>query len=194
MHYKKLADSIAKSNTSSSEVIEKTECGYERHYLQLEANGAIQGFACLNYDHTNLGGHRCFIRHLSTINPEHLAQALNDVVLYIKREIPCDHIRVEIYHIKDEVTGQTKVDPLVKAVYTEKQFKWKTLKNDPITGKRAQIMQYNFSQPCIRQEPFSIKLALVFGLQDSQIERKEIPDKVCIEAPICELSLGVNNL
>lgn len=86
------------------------------------------------------------------------------------------------------------MDPLVKAVYTEKQFRWKTLKNDPITGKRAQIMQYNFSEPCNRQEPFSIKLALVFGLQDSQIEKKDIRDKVCIEAPICELSLGVNNL
>ena len=86
------------------------------------------------------------------------------------------------------------MDPLVKAVYTEKQFRWKTLKNDPLTGKRAQIMQYNFIEPCIRQEPFSIKLALVFGLKNSKIARREISANACIEAPICELSLGVNSL
>jgi hypothetical protein len=28
--------------------------------------------ACLNYDASNLGGHRCYIRHLSTIHAKHL--------------------------------------------------------------------------------------------------------------------------
>lgn len=66
--------------------------------------------------------------------------ALNAVVEYIWREVPCDHIRVEIYHVLDLITGQTKVNPLLKEVYTEKRFRWKTLTNDPVTGKRAQVM------------------------------------------------------
>lgn len=31
----------------------------------------------------------------------------------------------------------------MKAAFTKAGFKWKTLTNDPVTGKRAQIMQLN---------------------------------------------------
>ena len=88
--YEKLPDSIAKSNASASDVLKKTENGYERHYLQLVANNKVLGLACLNYDQTNLGGHRCYIRHLSTIDPSHLVKALDAVVEYVWREVPCD--------------------------------------------------------------------------------------------------------
>lgn len=107
--------------------------------------------------------------------------------------MPCDHIRVEIFHIQDEATGQTKVDPHVKAVYTEKKFRWKTLTNDPATGKRAQIMQYNNTEACKRQEPFTIKLALVFSVDDNPIIKATKADKLQIIAPISEMSLGVND-
>lgn len=62
----------------------------------------MYGLACLNYDATYLGGHRCYIRHLSTISTAHFKQALEAVVDYIWKEILCDDIRVEIYHIKDD--------------------------------------------------------------------------------------------
>lgn len=102
----RLPESIGKSNASASDVLKKTENGYERHYLQLVANDdKVYGHACLNYDHTNSGGHRCYIRHLSTFDPLHLSKGLDAVVEYIWREMLCDHIRVEIYHIKDQATG-----------------------------------------------------------------------------------------
>ena len=101
-----------------------------------------------------MGGHRCFIRHLSTIDPDHMAQALELVVDFIWKNLPCENIRVEIYHIKDEGTGQIKADPHIKAVYAAKRFRWKTLTNDPTTGKRAQIMQLNNTDKITRNEPF----------------------------------------
>lgn len=86
--------------------------------------------------------------------------ALNSVLDYISLNVPCDNVRVEVYHIKDEATNLTKADPYVKTVYTTKKFRWKTLSNDPVTGKRAQIMQWNSPNPVERREPFAVKIAL----------------------------------
>jgi hypothetical protein len=36
-----------------------------------------------------------------------------------------------------------QADPDVKNAFTKVGFKWKTLSNDPVTGKRAQVMQLN---------------------------------------------------
>ena len=89
-------------------------------------NEKVYGIATLNYDQTMLGGHRCYIRHLSTIVPDHLGKALDSIVDYIWRNVACDHIRVELNHSVDQ-TGALKVDNHVKSVYGNKGFKWKTL-------------------------------------------------------------------
>lgn len=73
--------------------------------MNLVHDGKVYGLACFNYDHSNLGGHRGYIRHLSTMEPKHMEIALDAVVDYIWRHMPCDNIRVEIYHIKDTATG-----------------------------------------------------------------------------------------
>ena len=81
---------------------------------------------------------------------------------YIWQEIPCDNIRVELYHFKDDETGKINVDNDVKLAYAGKGFRWKTLTNDPATGKRAQIMELknpNGNQTNI-EEPYCVKLAL----------------------------------
>jgi hypothetical protein len=55
-----------------------------------------------------------------------------------------------------------KVDNFVKTVYTNKGFRWKTLINDPITGKRAQILQLVTPASDVkRKEPITIKAALL---------------------------------
>lgn len=120
----------------------------------LVANEKVYGIAILNYDQTALASHRCYIRCLCTVVPQHLSKALEQVVDYIWQKLNCDHIRVEINHFVDS-SGQLKVDNHVKKVYTSKGFKWKTLQNDP-NGKRAQVMQLNNPNPnsVTRQEPF----------------------------------------
>ena len=50
------------------------------------------------------------------------------------------HIRIELYHQLDEPTGKMQADPDVKNALTKVGFKWKILTNDPVTGKRAQVM------------------------------------------------------
>jgi hypothetical protein len=49
----------------------------------------------------------------------------------------CSNIRVEIFHIKEEASGQLKVDADIKNAYASAGFKWKTLTNNPDTGKRS---------------------------------------------------------
>ena len=98
------------------------------------------------------------------------------MVEHIWRTVYITHIRVELYHISDE-TGKMQADPDVKNAFTKVGFKWKTLSNDPSTGKRAQIMQLNrfpntpAYEPKIRQieagnEPVTIKAGLVLSLSN----------------------------
>lgn len=64
----------------------------------------------------------------------------------------------------------------MKAAFTKAGFKWKTLTNDPITGKRAQIMQLNRTTTAPQyegikhrfveaaREPVTIKAGMVMEL------------------------------
>lgn len=81
-----------------------------------------------------------YIRHFSTLRDELLEEALGLVVAYIWEKAPCDHVRVEINHIKDAESGKMAAEPAFKAAYAKFGFRWKTLTNDPETGRRAQIM------------------------------------------------------
>ena len=136
-YYARIPNAMAKSNHECDIAVNKTEDGYLRHYFHIVVGDVVHGLACLNYDHTLLGGHRVYIRHLSTIMSGELSQALDLVCDFIWQEIPCDNIRVELYHFKDDETGKINVDNDIKSAYAGKGFRWKTLTNDPATGKRA---------------------------------------------------------
>ena len=100
-----------------------------------------------------------------------LQKATEQVVDYIWRNVHCMHIRIELYHQLDEPTGKLQADPDVKNALTKVGFKWKTLSNDPVTGKRAQIMQLNkpAAAPALEkgragEEPVTIKAGLVMTI------------------------------
>ena len=67
----------------------------------------------------------------------------------------------------------------MKSAYTQCGFKWKTLTNDPVTGKRAQIMQVNklATAPAFEntrhldlgKEPITIKAGLVMGYGSNKV-------------------------
>jgi len=86
------------------------EDGYERHYLKIVAyhndKKMAHGLACVNYDQTLPNGHRAFIRHVSVIRNELFPQALKLVIDFTWRRIYCDHIRIELFHIKDPESGK----------------------------------------------------------------------------------------
>lgn len=117
-YYARIKHAMAKSNHECDMAVNKTEDGYLRHYFHIVVGDMIHGLACLNYDHTLLGGHRVYIRHLSTIMSNELPHALDLVCDFIWREIPCDNIRVELYHFKDHETGKINVDNDIKSAYT----------------------------------------------------------------------------
>ena len=165
--YALLDEPIAKSNNPPTQVFQKTENDYDRHYVAITFEEKIHGIACIGYDQSLLGGHRCYIRHFSTMIADQLEKALSAVVEFVFSNITCDHIRVEINHFKDN-SGNLKVDNSVKSAFTTLGFRWKTLNNDPLTGKRSQVMQLDNPKGKIeRQEPFMVKTALVLSLNDS---------------------------
>lgn len=122
----------------------KMEDGYERHYIKIvsyaDGRKMGNGFACFNVDYTAPAQQRVFIRHISTIKPKQMDAAFAAVLSFIWRNIQCDNIRFELFHIKDE-SGVLKADIKFKEVLQKAGFKWKNLCNDPSTGKRSQIMQ-----------------------------------------------------
>eukprot|EP00347_Sterkiella_histriomuscorum_P021246 403334687 len=159
-------------------LVQKQDNGYERHYLKLinEKTNQQEGIAIFNIDHTMQNEQRAFIRHVSTKNFSYLQQALTQVMDYIWKYVDCSNIRVEIYHQKDEASGKIQADPDIKNAFTKCGFKWKTLSNDPVTGKRAQVMQANrppngiaFDQAHRNiksgQEPITIKAGMIMKLE-----------------------------
>lgn len=150
---------------------------------------------------------------MTVIRVELFRQALELIVDFIWRRINCDHVRVELNHIKDK-DGKLAADPFIKKVFSESGFRWKTLQNDPKTGKRAQIMQLNkpttgekfealpkFENPRklkLGAEPITIKSAILIGLGSSLIRSptktlrqstRSLENKEhAIEAPVSILS------
>lgn len=61
----------------------------------------------------------------------------------------------------------------MKAAVSKFGFRWKTLSNDPVSGKRAQIMQASRQDKIERPEPFSVKLACVLSLSGEEIAKND---------------------
>lgn len=140
----KIQTRVAHSFYDYEQLVEKQNHGYERHFIKLTAPGnkEIQGVALFNIDHTAAGEYRGYIRHLSTVDISKMQRAVEQVVEFMWKTVYCQHIRVELYHLKEE-DGKMQADPDVKNAFAKCGFKWKTLTNDPHTGKRAQVMQLN---------------------------------------------------
>jgi len=62
--------------------------------------------AIFNIDHTAQGEYRAFIRHISTVDITKMQQAIEQVTEFIWRTVHCTHIRIELYHLKDEASGK----------------------------------------------------------------------------------------
>ena len=140
----KLTPEMKESFYDNLTLHKKMEEGYERHYMKIIAfhkgKKMAHGLACVNVDQTCSAGHRAFIRHVSVIRNELFPNALKLVTNFIWRRIHCDHIRVELFHLKD-AEGKMAADPVIKKALADSKFRWKNLSNDPITGKRSQIME-----------------------------------------------------
>lgn len=155
------------------------EEGYERHYLKIVAyhdgKKMAHGLACINVDQSLQSGHRAFIRHVSVIRNELFPQALKLVTDFVWRRIYCDHIRLELFHFKNEETGRMAADDAIKKSLAELKYKWKNMINDG-SGKRSQIMELkkptgeaaadlpSFENPRqlqLGQEPVTIKSGVI---------------------------------
>jgi len=81
------------------------EDGYERHYIKIvsfkDGEKRGNGLVCFNVDYTAPSMQRVFIRHISTIKAKQMDNALEVVIDYIWKNLPCDNIRFELFHIKD---------------------------------------------------------------------------------------------
>jgi hypothetical protein len=178
---KKIEKRVADSFYDCDQLLAKQANGYERHYIKLMLAGSKepQGLAVFNVDHTTQGEFRGYIRHLSTVDVTKLQKAAELVINFIWKTVYCQHIRLELFH-KQDSAGKFQADPDVKNAFSKLGFKWKTLSNDPHTGKRAQIMQlsrpitapgfdkkYRKMEPGV--EPLTIKAAFIIGLHSGPV-------------------------
>ena len=151
--------------------------GYEGHYLKFEKKGATAGMLLVNMDHSCQSEFRAYIRHISVTDKNDFNDALKCAVDYIWQQMYAETIRIDLYHFKDEESGTLKANQEIKDSLgmQKKGFKWKTMLNDPATGKRYQIMQMNKPKDLlvittndrkltIKQEPITLKAAQVFRL------------------------------
>jgi hypothetical protein len=158
--------------------------GYEGHYIKFVKENdpnSMEGLALINVDHTCVADLRAYIRHISSVDPANFKDILMETIDFIWEKLNPDTIRLDIYHFRDKNAPQSsmRADPDIKAAIAmeKKGFKWKTLINDPETGKRYQIMQLNKpkdAQPNnyiennrkmkLRQEPLSIKAGMLLRI------------------------------
>ena len=118
--------------------------------------------------------YRAYIRHLSVKKKSRFEEALQLVLQHLWTSIPCDTIRIDLYHF-DQPNGQQAADADIKAMLqmNKKGFKWKTLLNDPSTNVRYQIMQmmrpidYKFDLSTMvinKREPLFVKAAQLYQM------------------------------
>ena len=151
--------------------------GYEGHYLKFQKKGETAGILLVNMDHSCQTEFRAYIRHISVVDKNDFDEALKAAVEFIWHQMYAETIRIDLYHFKDEESGklQANQDIKVSLGMEKKGFKWKTMLNDPATGKRYQIMQMNKPKDLeidtkndrrltVKQEPITLKAALVLRL------------------------------
>lgn len=176
-----LTPAMRGSNHDIKTLLKLMESGYERHYLKIVAfhNDVkkAHGLACVNVDQTFAGGHRAFIRHVSTIRPEMISQAVGLVQDFVWKRIYCDHIRIEQLHMReDPETEKITANAQFKKALTTNKFRWKSLINAD-GGKRYAISEIkrpaagpDFENPRgfqqIGQEPVTFKMGVVMQLTD----------------------------
>lgn len=128
------------------------EGGCHQQFLRLANGGAPSeevrdtiGLACINIDHTCLTERRAYIRHLSTVDLSKFEEALQLVLKHAWTVLKAGTVRVDLHHFQDtsKPDQDMQADKEIKAILgmNRRGFKWKTLINDPSTGKRYQIMQ-----------------------------------------------------
>lgn len=117
--------------------------GYEAHYLALKKGRDLLGLVLINMDHTYQNDFRAYLRHISVKNLDNFGLLLKLAVQFIWDNLHADTIRVDLYHYSEEEGSTLKASTFIKEALSmqKKGFKWKSIMNDPDSGKRFQIMQ-----------------------------------------------------
>ena len=118
-------------------MLQKMSNGYSSHYMKLMAGSEMKGVVCFNVDHTCQTELRAYIRHITVKDQNDFVAALKVVIEFIWSQLNAATIRVDLYHFTD-ADGKLQANPDIKEALSMKRqgFKWKTLINDPETGKR----------------------------------------------------------
>jgi len=89
-------------------------------------------------DHKYMNDFRSYIRHISVKDSANFTLLLKLTLDFIWENLHSDTIRIDLYHYMDSETGNLKASTMIKDALSmqKKGFKWKSIMNDPDTGKR----------------------------------------------------------
>lgn len=132
---KDMRESFADSELSQKQMSN----GYEQHYLAFKrGENQMLGLVLINMDHTYQTDFRAYIRHISTKVKDQFPLLLQLTVDFIWENLHSDTIRIDLHHYMDLESGNLKANNAIKDALSmqKKGFKWKSIMNDPDTGKR----------------------------------------------------------
>jgi hypothetical protein len=166
--------------------------GYHPQSLSIRLNGTQIGLALFNMDLTCQSQFRYYLRHISITKPAKLEEAVVKVSNYIFEKMGADAIRIDLYHFLDKDDPNAKVqkaDAEVKEalIQNKKGYKWKTLLNDPATGRRHQVMEMprpkDMPPPEHQKEPLAMKGGLILRVHDEKKEDTKGEETLDFELP-----------
>lgn len=133
---------MKQSFTDCDLCIRQMQNGYEAHYLALKKGRELLGLVLINMDHTYQNDFRAYMRHISVKESDNFSLLLKLAVQFIWDNLHADTVRIDLYHYTEEEGGTLKASTFIKDALSmqKKGFKWKSIMNDPDTGKRFQIM------------------------------------------------------
>lgn len=109
-------------------------------WIQVLSSERRIGIMSFSIDTLNTNVKRTIIHHISAVCTEELAATLDRGLRYIWETIGCSEVRIALNY--REIEGKMEADPEIKALISERKFRWKNLTNTA-DGRRTIIMGTN---------------------------------------------------
>eukprot|EP00347_Sterkiella_histriomuscorum_P015861 403355405 len=146
-YYQLLDKDLQQSLASISILVDSMNSGFDMHYLvvkQTKNSDNIRGLIAFNVDNMiqkqTQKQTKVNLYHASAVNMDKFEHVLDLALEYIWTQMHCASIKFSLYHYED-ANGKLAVNTNIKNLLKSKGFKWKTVTNDVVTGKRVEIME-----------------------------------------------------
>ncbi len=120
-------------------LVEEAMNGYDTHFLQL-SNFKREPRGILVFNQDSSDASRVNLFNVTSIDQSCFEEVLDMALDFIWKTMHCASIRVFLHHYR-HADDKMKVNEDIKALFKQRRFKWKTLKNEVSTGQRIEVLE-----------------------------------------------------